>query len=440
MAAERLATDKLLETPFMKSLQRFGEALANNKVLSSLSNSMMGMIAIIMVGAIFQILATIPTLFGWATNESPYYQLMMGPYNMTMGLLSLALAFFLGYNYARSLGLKPLINGLSAMILFLMVAAPIRTVTLQDGTTLSAIDSSTLGGVGIFTAIVVAILSVRIAHFCEQRNIAIRMPDVVPPFLAETFNGLLPFLFNVILWYGLSTVVVTYTDTTLPVLINNVLSKPIAALNSVPGMLVAVFLACLMWFFGIHGTIVVLSALMPIALQAITENAAAVAAGQEPKFYPVMLFLTLACAGGTGNTLSLVLMALRSKSEQLRAVSRAALIPGICNINEPVTFGFPIMYNPILAIPYILNPILVAAVVWVGYAIGFFKPAYIPVMAVLPLGVMEFLSTLAWQNLLIPVVGLVVSGLCYYPFFKVYEKQLVEREAAARAEAAASAD
>lgn len=424
--------ENIMESKFMQVLRRFGEALASNKVLSTLSGSMMGMMAVIMVGAIFQIFAILPTLFGWTTSQSAYYQIMMVPYNMTMGLMSVALAFSLGYVYAKGLGLKPLSNGVTAMLLFLMVAAPVQTVALAGGGTFTGLDSANLGAVGMFTAILVSIVSVRVVKLCEEKQIAIKMPDVVPQFLADSFTALLPFFFNVILWQGVSTLSSTYLGVTLPNLVTKLLAGPLAALNSVPGMLILLLLACVMWFFGIHGSMVVYSALMPVLIQNVSANAAAVAAGQEPVFYATSLLGAMACAGGTGNTFSAVLLGLRSKSEQLRAVAKAALVPGVFNINEPVTFGYPVMYNPIMAIPYIINPILTALVLWLGYSVGFFKPGYIAIMSVMPLGVGEFLGALAWQNLFIPVTGIVVSGLCYYPFFKVYEKQLAEKEAAAK--------
>ena len=70
------------------------------------------------------------------------------------------------------------------------------------------------------------------------------------------------------------------------------------------------------------------------------------------------LFGIINCCGGTGNTLALCVMGLFSKSEQLKAVSKAAIVPGLFNINEPVIFGYPIMYNPIMCIPFILNPVI----------------------------------------------------------------------------------
>jgi PTS system cellobiose-specific IIC component len=428
--------DKLFESKFMKGLQKFGEKLGSSKVFSAISKSMMGTMAIILVGAVFQIIATIPTLFGWYTTESAIYKLLYTPYNMTMGILSIFVVFMIGYNYAKSLGMKPMQNGVVALICFLLVAAPATTVTLADGaTSLTVLNTSNLGAAGLFVAILIGILTVNLTHFCEKKNIVIRMPDVVPSFLSEAFSAMLPLLFNIIIWYGISSVLSLLTggQMTLPLLITYILSIPLSAINTIPGMFIAVLFACLLWTFGIHGSMVVFIALMAIMIQNISANAAAVAAGNQPQFYATMLTGAMACAGGTGNTLGLVLLGLKSaKSKQLKAVSKAAIVPGIFNINEPVTFGFPIMYNPIMAIPYILTPLITMLVLWLGYAIGFFKPAYVLIMSLLPLFMGEFLGSMAWQNLFIPIVGIVVGLIVYYPFFKVYDKQLVEKEAAAK--------
>ncbi len=420
----------IFESKFMQALQSGGQKVAGNKAISALTGGMMGMMGVTMVGAIFQILALLPTIFGWVDQSSLYYQIMITPYNMTMGLMAIVIAFTMAFNYAKSLGLKPQVNGINSMLMFLLVAAPVKTVTLADGSTLSALDASSLGGTGLFAAIIVALVTVRIAWFCEKKHIVIKMPDVVPPFLADGFSAILPLFFAAIFWLAISTLVSSAIGLTLPMAIMALLSIPLAALNSVPGMLVLIALSCTLWIFGIHGSMVVVMAIMPVMMQNVMANGAAVAAGQAPVFYATALFGALGCAGGSGNTLPLVLMGLRSKSEQLRAVSKVALIPGIFNINEPVTFGYPVMYNPILAIPYIFGTVLTALVVWLGYVIGFFQPAYIMIMTAMPLGVGEFLGSLAWQNILIPVVGIVVNGLCYFPFFKAYEKQLVEKETA----------
>lgn len=430
--------NKIYESKFMKGLQKFGEKLGNNKAFSAISKSMMGTMAIILVGAIFQIVATVPTLFGWYTMDSAIYQTLYAPYNMTMGILSVFVAFMIAYNYAKSLNMKPMQNGIVALICFLIIAAPATTVTLADGlTTMTVLNNSYLGASGLFVAIIIGILTVNLTHFCEKKNIVIKMPDVVPSFLSEAFSAMLPLLFNIIIWYGIGTALsaLTQGQMNLPLLITYLLSLPLKALNTVPGILIAVLFSCVLWTFGIHGTMVVFIALMAITIQNTTANAAAVAAGGQPQFYASMLFGAVACAGGTGNTLGLVLHGLRSaKSKQLKAVSKAAIVPGIFNINEPVTFGYPIMYNPIMAIPYILTPIITMLILWLGYSIGFFKPAYILLMSLMPLFLGEFLTTMAWQNLFIPIVGIVVGLIVYYPFFKIYDKQLAEKEASGKTE------
>lgn len=423
----------IFDSKFMKGLQRFGEKLGNSKVFSAISAGMMGMIAIVLVGSIFQIITTCGTLFGWFESGSTIYNILYMPYNMTGGILSVYIVFLISYSYGKKLDLKALQCGIIALASFLITCAPFKTYTLEDGkSTVTAMDTTYLGGQGLFVAIIIAIFSVRIMNLCVKKKIYIRMPDVVPAFLSDSFAALVPMLFNIIVWHGLSTLI-SYLSAgamNLPLLITYILSIPIAALNSVPGMIVVFLFATLLWCFGIHGTMVAYISLMAVLVQDITMNAAAVAAGSEPKFYPVFLMAALACAGGTGNTLGAVIIGLRCKSQQIRSISKVAIVPGLFGINEPVTFGYPIMYNPIMAVPYILTPIITMILVWVGYFIGFFKPAYILILSLMPIGVGEFMGALAWQNIFIPVIGLVVGLIVFYPFMKVYDKQLCEKEAA----------
>ena len=90
------------------------------------------------------------------------------------------------------------------------------------------------------------------------------------------------------------------------------------------------------------------------------------------------------------------------------------------------------MYNPILIIPFIVSPIIELLVLWGGYGIGFFKPAYVSIMVSLPIGVTEFLSSMSWHNIFIPVVTFIIGYIIFFPFFKIYERQLVAKEAAAK--------
>ena len=217
------------------------------------------------------------------------------------------------------------------------------------------------------------------------------------------------------------------------------IGAPLNALTSVPGMFILCTFAVLLWCFGIHGTMILVPIIMPLGLQAAAANAAAHAAGDPLTFYPVALFAGMACAGGTGNTLPLALMGLRSKSKQISAISKISAIPGWFGINEPLTFGMPIMYNPILCIPYVLNVPIVMLLTLIAYKIGWLMPAWISISALLPMGFAQYLGTLNWFNAVWDYLMLIPATIVYYPFFKAYEKQLIAKEAEIEAAEAANA-
>ena len=55
----------------------------------------------------------------------------------------------------------------------------------------------------------------------------------------------------------------------------------------------------------------------------------------------------------------------------MKQIRKLSLAPGIFNINEPVIFGMPIMLNPILAIRFILTPLITGTIGYFATALGF---------------------------------------------------------------------
>ncbi len=425
----------LYDSKFMQKVKKIGEKFAGNKAIAAVSAGMMMAMGIILIGAVFQLVAIIPTFFkAWTTDDS-IYNILMVPYNLSMGLISVYMAFTIAYAYAKSLKMQSLTNALNAMLIFLIVAAPIKTVETADGSTFTGIDNSCLGAIGMFTAIIISLCTVKMAHFCEKHHMTIKMPDAVPKFLQDTFSSLIPLIINIAIWHTIGSLCQKIMTISLPYAISYLLSAPLGALTSVPGIIIVVFVANVLWTFGIHGTMVVYIAIMAPLMEYIMTNATHMSNGEALVFVPVALFGIMNCCGGTGNTLALCVMGLFSKSEQIKAVSKAAIVPGIFNINEPATFGYPIMYNPTLAIPFVINPLITMIICYFGYMAGIFKPAFTMISATLPVGVSPYLTTLSWTNIFIPVIAFIVAWLVYRPFFKVYEKELVLKEQKAKEEA-----
>ena len=97
-------------------------------------------------------------------------------------------------------------------------------------------------------------------------------------------------------------------------------------------------------------------------------------------------------------------------------------------------FGVPIILNPVLMIPFIFGGALVGMFPMICMKLGLlnfpiFDPPYVPVF-------MEgFLTGFDWRAIIIQVA---MSFGLYLPFFKVLEKQELEREALLEAEKANS--
>lgn len=426
----------------MIALQEFGQKLGQNKFLSSLQAAMMGSMSLIMTGSVFQIICAVLSMLG-VSSDSTIYTILYQPYNFTMGLVALWITGMIAFNYAKTRGVKsPLLSTIEASAVFAMVAC----FDLTQGSAIANLSVTYLGSQGMFLGFVVAFCCVNVDYFCQKNHVQIKMPDVCPPSLVNAMAAIIPSFFNATIWLGISAIVISATGGAYNLASGfmAVLSAPLAALTSTAGIFVLCAFACFMWCFGIHGTMLMISVLMAPIIMATSENAAAyeavIAAGGTVAeaqaaltFYPVALFACIAICGGTGNTLPLCLFGLKAKSEQIRAVSKVGVVPGWFGINEPVTFGMPVMYNPILCIPYILNCLVIMVLTYFAYKFGFLRPAHVYIGALMPMGFAQFLGTFRWQNALWDYLMIIPAGLVWYPFFKVYDNQLAAKEAEAKA-------
>ena len=426
--------ENLFNSPVLIKLQEFGQKLGSNKFLSALQGAMMSCMAPIMVGAIFSIICAVGPMIGVFQTGDTVYNILYAPYHFTMDLLALWIVLLLGYQYAKAIGLKsPIMSAVQTAVCFALLACPWGT----NEAGASIVTVTYLGAQGMFVSFFVAWFVCQVEKFCQDHNVRIKMPDVCPPSLVNGFSAILPLAFALVPLYIIE-VVITQTTGGAYGLCSGfmaVLSAPLNALVSVPGMFVLSFFGTLLWCFGIHGTMILVPVIMPLGIQAAVANAAAYAAGGYDAlvFYPVALFGSMAICGGTGNTLPLCIFGLRAKSEQIKAVAKIGLVPGWFGINEPVTFGMPIMYNPILCIPYVLNCLVVMLCSLIGYKTGFLTPGFVSITALMPMGFAQFFSTLRWQNAIWDYLMVIPAGLVWYPFFKVYDNQLYKQEQEAKA-------
>lgn len=126
---------------------------------------------------------------------------------------------------------------------------------------------------------------------------------------------------------------------------------------------------------------------------------------------------------GSGITFGLVIaMLFAAKSKQYKALGKVVAFPAIFNVNEPVVFGFPIVMNPVMFLPFILVPILAAIVVYGSIAIGFMQPFSGVTLPWSTPAIISGFMVGGWQGAIVQIIVLGISTFVYFPFFKFQDK------------------
>lgn len=395
--------------------------LSEQRHLRAIRDGIVSTIPLIIVGSFFLIIAS-PPIPALAELVAPHAAKILFPFRLTVGLMSLYASYGIGYSLAKSYKLDGISGGILAMVAFLLTIIPLNI----DGTGW-VVPIANLGGSGMFVAIIMSIFAVEVMRFLQKRNIMVRMPEGVPDSVARSFEALTPaIVVMVVVW-----LIRDILNFDIHAFIMNIFKPLVYAANTLPGVLVPVFLITLLWSAGIHGVSVVGSVARPVWLVLLEQNMEAVASGAKilPNIGPEPFFQWFVWIGGSGATIGLVILFLFSKSKYLKKLGKAALIPGICNINEPIIFGAPVMLNPILAIPFIIGPIITTIVT---YAAMYFnivaRPSVLPPWT-LPAPIGAYLATGGdWKAFILVIVNIAIVTAVYYPFFKVYEKKMLEEE------------
>lgn len=197
--------------------------------------------------------------------------------------------------------------------------------------------------------------------------------------------------------------------------------------DSLPAALTVIFMICLLWYAGVHGPAVVGSIVTPIYLVTLSENLQAIQQNLPPPHTVTTIFFTMVFIGGGGCTLPLCVLMLRSKIRKIRYMARAAILPGIFNVNEFIIFGLPLVMNPFFFIPFFAAPLLCGLLT---YSLTYFRlaqPAHIFCPGFFPGPIAAFLGTQGdWGALLLTILNFFISYAVYRPFFEAYQKKISE--------------
>jgi len=450
----------------MKFMEKFNEIanrtlvpiaskLANQRHLASIRDGMVVAIPLSILGGLCLIISTPPfkpetlgdwgfisdMLLGWYNWAQANKVMLQLPYNMTMALMGLFVAFAIAYNLAKRYNMAPLNASIVSTAVFLMVSAPVSKAVpveaINEGTAVADmlgqtgafIPTTYLDAKGIFTAIIVAIGCVEIMQFLLKKNIRFKLPQGVPPAISSSFDAIIPLFLCVIVFYALSLFVQNISGELLPSMIMSILAPAISGLDSLWGICLITMIAQIFWFFGLHGASITQPIRLPFMQMYLVANIAAFSANEEiPHFFTQPFWSYVIALGGGGATLGLCLLLLKSKSAELKTLGKLSIGPAFFNINEPIIFGLPMVLNPMMMIPFIFVPVVNTIIAYSCMYFGIVGKGVIetPWTTPAPLG-----AALGCMDIKagVLVIGLIILDMIlYYPFFKLMEKQKLEEE------------
>ncbi|WP_436871823.1 PTS cellobiose transporter subunit IIC [Mammaliicoccus sciuri] len=423
--------------------------IASFRIVRAIMAAGMACIPFTIVGSMFLVLNVIPQTFTflegfWNSTFLKIGDLYMLANKATMGILALYFCLVIGYEYTKiyadeeDLDVNPLNGALLSMFAYFMAIPQLvmddgkmvlvnimkKDVNIFNGWEMSGDGVSRLGTTGIFTAIIMSITAVQLYRLCVKRQWIIKMPEAVPEGVSRSFTALIPAFLVAFVILAFTGILVAF-DTDIFKIIAVPFGFVVNLTSSWIGILVIYFLIHALWIVGIHGANIISAFITPIVLsnmQLNIEGANIPFAGEFQNSFVVM--------GGSGATLGLcVFIAFLAKSEQLRVLGKASLAPGLFNINEPLVFGLPIVYNPFLAIPFFLAPMVSASIGYWTIKLELVKPIIAQVPWPSPIGFGAFIGTAG--SLMAVLVSLIcgfVAFLIWFPFIKIYDKKLVEQE------------
>lgn len=427
-----------------KSMEKYvvpvGQKISNQRHLASVRDGLTVMIPATIIGgfaclfAIPPIPATITEpsnifyafLLGWKSFAAANYNLLMTPYLLTIGIISIYVVCGVSYQLAKYYKMNGINNMITALFVYLCVSG---ALDIENST----IAVSKLGAGYMFSAMVIALLVVEINHFFMEKNIVIKLPASVPPNVAAPFNVLLPAIFSVVFFLVIDKTIGVVTGAGLSDLVYTIFQPLMRATGSLPSVLLINILTTTFWFFGIHGGNMLSVVTSPITTAALAANAEAHVAGVQ---LPYIFAGAMNGVFGNWITYNVILFVIFAfcKSKQNKSLAKVAIVPSIFNINEPTIFGLPTVLNVYTYIPLILCSLLNCSAYYILASMNMVGRFYITLPFTVPGPLQAFLATGDFRTILLWIVLFLVDIVILYPFIKTYDNQLLAQEAETEAE------
>lgn len=346
-------------------------------------------------------------------------------FNYTFGFLAIYITFLVTHEAMLKLKHEQyqVYASLTAIGLYFILC---QSMTTEEG--MFQVVGERIGASGIMMGLVTGLLTSVVFHFYAKLKV-LSGNDSLPDFVIEWINNIIP----IGLTLGIGMVLATILQLDIYQYILAIFMPLQNIAQTLPGLILICLIQAMLYSMGISAWIFN-AVTTPIFMMAISENITAVANGMAAMNITTsetVFTAALITMGGVGATLPLNVLMLRSKSSKMKTIGRICIAPSLFNINEPLMFGAPVVFNPLLMLPVWINNIVGPVVVWFSMRAGLLNiPSKMIQVGQIPAPFSSVMITEDLRAVVVYIVLFVLYLLVWYPFYKVYEKQCVTEEAA----------
>ncbi|MFR3683611.1 MAG: PTS sugar transporter subunit IIC [Enterococcus sp.] len=415
-------------TNLFNKLNPWFDKLGANPYLQAVSGAMMATLGPLFIGSMSVLIVVLMGMVPALAKLDKLTALLSKVNTMTLGALAVYIAVLIAYHLVKKLDEDedPISASIISLLSFLIITPLGKMADDSMG-----IPTNWLGAQGVFSALIVGIVSARLYLAIKHRGWTIKMPAGVPPMVTKTFEALIPTILIGLLFAIVDLLFSLTSFGNMHQFVYSIIQEPLKGVGgSIAAMILLSLLQQVLWFFGIHGTNVIMPLVTPLWLAMDVENLNAVQAGLTPPNIVGLAFFNIITWSGLG--LGLVLLMLRAKSKQYRQVGKISVVPALFGITEPVIFGTPLVLNFDLAFPFITNNTIALIIAYVLTKLGIVAK-FIGVQAIfgLPIGFHAAVQGSISIILLQLFIQLVLSPVLWYPWFKRLDLRTYKEEQAA---------
>lgn len=406
------------------------------RYIKVITNAFMSIAALSIAGSIFSLIKSLPIPV-WQTfmTNSGIGNILFIPVSVTSDLIAVFVILAIATEVAKSFDEKPFAPAIIALGSFMILtpfSGQAQVITAEGETiianALNVIPLGALGARGIFLAMIAGILVARIYIALIKKGITIKMPGSVPPAVGQMFETMIPGGLTFIVFLVLRQVFSMTPFGTMQNFIYTIIQTPLMnATANMGGALLYSIASKVLWLFGIHGGLVTYAAFGSIMKTTGAANASAFAAGEAVPHLEWGLATGMTNVGILGLTLVMIIFA---KSKQYKSLSKLSLPTSLFCITEPIVFGFPLIMNPIMAIPFVLSPVISLLTTTAVMSIGLVAPITgAQISTTIPTPIYLALMNSSISGFIWGLVLVVMNMALYFPFFLVADRMACKQEA-----------